>query len=184
MQPQAPQSHQQPPQSAPTPQYVEAPAPEVNRPESRFMVALFGREVISALIVGMVVGLIVWSLLWVFDRGVFSPLMCKVASDKCAHSITYALVASQILAAIAGLIALVRVRAFRPLLVVIFVTIALWNVSLIVQNQPQWLSALLTMLMYGLGYALFMVLARMRALVLAALTMLIVLILVRLSIML
>lgn len=179
MQPQQPQQLPQPPLQ-PSPQPVEQPVE--SSPQSRFMVSLGFREVIMSFFVGAVIGLVVWGLFYAFEHWVFSPLMCKVASEKCLQSTTYALVAAQLIAASAGLIALVRLRLFRPLLVIIFVTIALWNVSMMFGGLPLWLAAILTGIVYSLGYALFMVLARMRSLVLAALVMLIVLILVRLSI--
>ena len=148
---------------------------------SRYIVETGSREIIDALVVGAITGILVWALAWVFDHGVFTPLMCKAASSaKCAQSGEFALVTSQIVSAIIALVALVRMRAFRPLLVVLFVTVALWNVTNLFAAWPMWAMLVGAAVVYLLAYGLFTLLARMRSLVFTAILMVVCLLAIRL----
>ena len=74
---------------------------------------------------------------------------------------------------------LVRIRVYRPLLVVLAVVLALWGIQSIVVVLP-WYLALVGMVAVGaLSYSLFAWIARLRSFVLAAIVTVVIAVLVR-----
>ena len=138
------------------------------------------RDIIRAVIVGLVVGALAWGLAWLFTNYVFEPLLCRDGSAKCQSSDGYAAVSAQLVAAITGLIVLVRQLVFRPLLVVLAATIALWGSLVLVAALPWYAALITTALLYGLAYGLFMLLARLRSFALTVIVMTVIVVVVRL----
>lgn len=140
-------------------------------------------DIVRILLLGAGVGLLVWGLDWLLFHWIFSPLLCdSMLAGKCEQSSAFASIAAQIIAGIAALFVLVRMRAFRPLLIVLFVVVALWNVLAIFASWPWWATALGMMAVFGIAYSLFTTLARLRSLLFAVILMVICLVLVRLAI--
>ena len=139
------------------------------------------RDIAQTFIVGAVVGLLVWGLSVILHQYVFAPIMCHTSSAKCADSSGFSLVSAQIIAAITGLVALIRLRIYRPLLVVLAASLALWDALNVLPYDTEWMIALSSVIIFAIGYTLFMMLARIRSLVFAGIIMLIVLIAVRLA---
>ena len=77
---------------------------------------------------GIVVGLVVWGLSLLLDNYVYQLLLCRGEGGRCESSLQYAQITAIVLGALVGLFALVRLQVFRPLLVVIAATLALWGI--------------------------------------------------------
>lgn len=149
--------------------------------ESRHFVSYGRVEIIRTLIIGALVGIIVWGLAWLLNAWVFHPLMCSTdVVAKCNISSDYAAIAAQIIAAVVGLIALVRQRIFRPLLIVIAVTLTLWGM---IGDMSGWVwygALIASIVTYALAYAVYMLLARIRMLLLSVVAMVVLFVITRL----
>lgn len=157
-------------QTPPTP--VETDSPHVMNYTSR--------DIVRALLVGLIVGLLVWGLAWLFTNYVFESLLCRDGSNKCEMSGQYAAISAQLVAAVVGLIVLVRQLVFRPLLVVLAATVALWGSLTLVASLPWYAALLATAIFYALAYTLFMLLARLRSFIWALIALIVMVVVVRL----
>lgn len=161
----------------------QQPIQPIETPANRVLVEVRFIDIFRVFLIGVGSGLLIWALQWVLYHWLFSPLMCGSASiDKCDQSAPIAAILAQIVGGIAALIALVRLREFRPLLIVLFAVVTLWNVVAIFASWPIWATIIGMMIVYGLGYALFTILGRVRSLIIAVVLMLICLVITRLVI--
>lgn len=132
--------------------------------------------------VGAIVGLIVWLVASLLFKFVFSPVLCRpIAPSDCHLAPSYGLVAGLIIANIIGLIMLVRMRLYRPLLAVIAAAVALWPFAWLVTNLPWGWTLLAYTIVWALGYALFAWIARTKSFILAIVLTVIAVFLVRLA---
>ena len=116
-------------------------------------------------VTGLVIGIALYALYIVLDRYVFTPVLCGETgglAGRCEDKETYASVVSMLIAAVGGLFAMLRQRVYRPLFVVIFVTIALWGVLAVTTSLAWWLAALVLAVIVALGYTAFAWLALVR----------------------
>lgn len=142
-----------------------------NRP----LVAMTRNQFIQVIIAGMIVGLAAWGLTWLFDVYVYEAILCRDGAGKCEMAPQYALITASILAAAGGLFGLVRLQVFRPLLVVLAVTVSLWSLPLIASDTMPWyLAAVSSVVLFGLAYVLFAWIARMRSFILALVVMIVI----------
>lgn len=120
------------------------------------------RELIQIALLGAGVGVIVWVLTSLFDTYLYHAVLCQAtASDQCTSASTYASITGTIIAAFLGLMGLVRLRLFRPLLVVIAAMISLWGLNVLL-GDIQWYWALVISIgMYTLAYCAFAWIARL-----------------------
>lgn len=146
------------------------------------VVPMFGRELASVAVIGLAVGVITWVAMTLLERYVFAAVMCREnAAANCADAASYATIVAMILGAVAALIALVQARVYRPLLAVIAATAALWGFALALLGGVAWYWALLiTAILFGLTYALFAWVARIRSFVLAIVISLVLIVVIRL----
>ena len=157
-------------------------ADEVPVAESRYIVMFTWRGVIQTLIVGAVVGFLTWVLTMLLKNYVFGPLLCNNATAiRCSSAPIYAAGFAQVVAALAALFGLARVMAYRPLLGVLAATVALWNVVIPMTMSWKWYAALIACVtLYALAYGLFMLLARLKSMVLAVVVIIILIVTIRL----
>lgn len=136
---------------------------------------------IKVAIIGATLGLVSSGLAMIMYQFVFRTVLCRPQSiTECSQAPVYAGVVATIIGAIAGIIILARIRAYRPLLVVLASTIALWGV-LGWMDKMSWIWLLLSSaLLYGLVYSLFAWVARIREFVLASVISIVLVIIVRL----
>ncbi|PID32446.1 hypothetical protein CR970_00480 [Candidatus Saccharibacteria bacterium] len=127
-------------------------------------VPVYARDLVGVALAGMGIGLFVSVAYVMLRRFVFSAVMCRDgASINCGLAPDYAMSVALILGAIAGLIALVQLRVYRPLLVVLGAVISLWGLSVLVINLPWYWAMVLLALLFGAVYMLFMWIARIRS---------------------
>ena len=120
--------------------------------------------VVRIALIGLVLGAVAWLIALGLDKIAINPAFCspETAPSCVNYSPAIAGNIALVLTGIFGMVGLVRVGAYRPMLVVIAVAIVLWNVS-------GWLSGVVwyealgwSALMYMAAYATFAWLVRPR----------------------
>ena len=153
---------------------------EVTQGVSPF-ISMSRRDVIDTLLCGAGVGLFVGILYLLLNTFVFGAVLCRAqqAAD-CTQAPQYAMIVATVIGAIGGLVALARVRVYRPLFVVRFATISLWASNLLISSYAWYWVLFVLVGLYAVAYMLFAWLARIRSFVLAGIVSIVVLVLVRL----
>lgn len=132
------------------------------------IVSMPSRELISTVLVGIGVGLVVAIVAYLMHKFVFAVVLCRPQSAaECSQAPDYAVVVGMVIGAIAGVVSLARLRVYRPLLIVLAVTVALWGVSIVVNGLAWYWAFLVTALLFGLAYGLFAWVSRVRSFVMA-----------------
>jgi hypothetical protein len=116
---------------------------------------------VRVLIAGLIAGAIAGGLTLLFSIYVFKVTPCY--AETCGTGGQYAAILAGIVSATIGLFWLIRLQVFRPLLVVIAVTIALWGVSLSVLDWQWYYVVLISAGLHAVAYGLFAWLSRIRA---------------------
>ena len=140
------------------------------------------RDLITVAVTGAVVGLAGLALYYMLDKYVFEQIVCRAgaAVGRCQEKATYASEVAMILAGIGALFSLVQQRVYRSLLVVLAVTVGLWNIFLVIATLPWIVMLLFAVILFGLSYAAFTWIAQVKSLVLAVVVTIILVVLLRL----
>lgn len=140
-------------------------------------------EIINTFFAGFGVAIVVTGLAALLDRFVFNPLLCDGGSSgACENVDTYSMLVSMLLGALGGLITMTTLQVYRPLLVVLASTIALWGYNSMLMGMVWYWTLLISVVLFGLTYALFAWIARIRSFILAVIISLVMIVLVRLMI--
>ncbi len=138
-------------------------------------------DVIRAIISGMGVGLVTAGAMHLLNTFIFSAVLCRPQSvSDCAQAPTYAMIVAMVLGAIVGLVALARLRIYRPLLVVLAATIALWGLASVLSPLAWYWDIICSIVLFGLAYGLFAWLARIRNFIMSLVVTIVVVVIVRL----
>lgn len=139
------------------------------RPQTLVQVALFGAGL----------GLVSWLFTMLVRQIIFVPLFCgDPANSLCAGATGSAGVLALIVTAIIGLLGLVRLGVYRPL-VALAAAVTLWGIAVWTGNMVWYEAIAWTIVLYALTYVVFTWLVRPRAFGLAAGAVIIVVILSR-----
>ena len=126
---------------------------------------------------GFILGLIAWGLMAVISNYVIDPLFCRADSANfsvCAQGGSLASNVAVIFASGFGLLALVRLGIFRPLLVALASAITLWGLGTWVGGM-EWYAALLwSGILFALAYATYTWLSQIRSFVIALVAIIVV----------
>lgn len=127
-------------------------------------------DVGRVMVIGAIIGLAAVALYFVLSKYVFTPILCGqfAGGDRCDSTLQFANALALIFAGVAGLFALVRQRVFRPLLVVLLSTIALWQVIPAAVSLNGWLLAVFMAVLFALAYGLFTWIVQIRSFAVAA----------------
>ena len=148
-------------------------------PVSPFVSMSIG-ELLRTIVCGIGVGLVVAVALFLLNKFIFGAVLCRPQSmADCSQAPTYAMIVAMVLGAIGGLLALARMRLYRPLLVVLAATIALWGINSLVSGRVWYWAVLAVMVIFGLAYGLFAWIARIRNFVMALVVTIIAIVIVR-----
>lgn len=124
------------------------------------------REGIGVLVAGAVIGLAALAVYFLFEKYVFTPLFCGNAIDidqaRCEGKVYFASALAMVIAGLGGLFALVQQRVYRPLLVILLVTVGLWGVLPLMASGQWWVGALLSSLVFAISYLVFTWLVQLR----------------------
>lgn len=134
---------------------------QVEQPEQT--VAMSTRDLFGVLVLGGVVGLLIWGLGLALNRYVFDVFLCQNGpGGQCVHARDYAAGAAIIAGSVLALIGLMRLRVYRPLLIVLATAISLWGVVQLAWGMERYWGALVVLAMYLLAYGLYAWVARLR----------------------
>lgn len=108
--------------------------------------------VVRVALLGLGLGVIAWAVTFLLDRFIISSTFCPASAQNCVEGDVISGNIALILAAIAGMLGLVRLGVYRPMLVAIAVGVSLWNIggwlSGIVWYEGLGWSALIYMVVY------------------------------------
>lgn len=139
-------------------------------PQSLFQVALLGLSL----------GVIFWLLTLLIRQVVFIPLFCGDPSNSmCVGATGSAGVVALIITTIAGLLGLVRLGIYRPLLVALAVAVSLWGIAGWTANMYWFEAVAWTIVLFALSYVMFTWLVRLRSFVAAVIAVVVVTVLAR-----
>lgn len=117
---------------------------------------------VQVLLLGVGVGLAMWLLAFGIDHLITRALLCGAASTACGGSTAVAGNVSLVLVSIAGLLGLIRLGVYRPLLVVIAAVLVLWGLANVTFGMMWYESLAWTMLLTAVTYAALTWLVRPR----------------------
>jgi hypothetical protein len=144
------------------------------------VILMSGRQIIGTIIIGAVVGLLSWGLAQLLDAYVFKTIFChSMMTAECAQTPQYAAIGATILAAVAGIFALVKLQVFRPLLVGLGATVSLWGLMNVLSAMSWQMNVLLFAGLFAVAYLLFAWLARLRSFGLSVIAMVVIVVAVR-----
>lgn len=112
---------------------------------------------VRTIILGAITGLIFWLLMIIIGRYVIDPMACGQSFNAalCMDSAPLSGNIAAILAAVVGLISMVRIGAARPIIIAIASAALLWNLGTWIDGLF-WLEAVAwSVVLYAMVYALF-----------------------------
>lgn len=122
------------------------------------------QQIIRVVAMGAIVGLLFWGISLFLHSSLLSPVLCAEKSkDACVESLSVSSGIATIITAVIGLLGLVRIGVFRPLLVVIAISVVLWGLGVWLQPLVWYEAMSWAMLLYGIQFITFTWLARFRA---------------------
>ncbi len=147
--------------------------------ESTQLIDMSIRQTAQIVIVGLLMGLLAWGLTVLLQYVVLKAVLCGGVASGCSVGLA-ASIWGDVAAACVGLFALVRLRVFRPLLVVIAVTVSLWGLVGSIDALPWYGVGAAYAFLYALAYIVFAWVVRVRLFWLAVCLLLPVFVIVRL----
>ena len=120
-------------------------------------------DFITVVILGGLVGLVVWGLGILMNTYIFEGYFCaEEAGRQCESAENYAAVAAGIIASLVALAGLIRLRVYRPLLVLLASMISAWGIVQMSWNLTWFTGLLVAIVLYALAFGVFSWLARVR----------------------
>lgn len=142
------------------------------------------RELIGVIVSGAVIGIVVIGLYLLLNHFVFSAVLCRPqAPADCSQAPTYAMIVAQVIGVIAGIGILVRMRVYRPLLIVLATIATLWTLQSLIAPFAWWGALCIGAVLFGISYGLFAWVARIRSFILALVVTVVLVIVARIAFM-
>lgn len=115
------------------------------------------QKMLIAVLIGAVIGLISWGGGVLIAKFIIEPIFCATPDSVavCEARDLTAFNIALVMASFAGLLAMVRARIYRPLLISIATIISLWGAPSLVAGDPVATQMLWIVLMAALAYAFF-----------------------------
>lgn len=121
------------------------------------------QQVIQIALFGAVLGVAAWVLALLVRQVILVPLFCgDPASGACVSATGTATTIAGLLTGIIGLLGLVRLSVYRPLLIVLAAVIALWGIGAWTAQLPWYEALSWSVILYALTYLAFSWLVRPR----------------------
>ncbi len=135
-----------------------------NSDTSQTLIELRPQTIMQVALLGIGLGVLSWVLTLLIRQVIFVPLFCgDPANSLCVGATGGAGMIALIVTALAGLLGLVRLGVYRPLLVALAVAISLWGTSSWIGDMF-WLEAVAwSVALYLTAYVAFTWLVRPRA---------------------
>lgn len=112
---------------------------------------------------GALMGVLVWGLAALLERFVLRAVFCgDPSAAACVDITTYSGNIAAVIVAIVGVVTLVRLGVFRPLLIVLGAAISLWGLAAWLSGLSIFEQIIWSVLLYTLLYSLYAWIARIR----------------------
>lgn len=122
-----------------------------------------GRTAIRVAVVGVVLGVIAWGLTLFLERVVLGAVLCgDESSVQCANISAYAGNIAAVIVMIIGVVSLVKMSVYRPLLIALGTVVSLWGLAAWMKDLQYLESLAWTVLLYSVFYSLYAWIARIR----------------------
>lgn len=158
--------------------------PTSTEPHSSSLIPMSGRELITIILSGAAVGAAIIGLYLLLNHFVFSAVLCRPqAPADCSQAPSYAMIVAQIVGIIGGIGVLVRLRVYRPLLVVLASLVSLWTLQQLILPFPWYGALIVAAILFGISYGLFAWVARVRSFVLALVITVVLVVIARIAFM-
>ena len=146
------------------------------------LIELRWQTLVQVALFGAGLGLASWLLTMAVKQVIFVPLFCGDPTNAaCVGATGSAGVLALIVTGIIGLLGLVRLGVYRPLLVALAAAVSLWGVALWTGSM-QWYEAIAwSVLLYALVYAVYTWLVRPRTFAIALVLVIVVAVLSRVA---
>lgn len=155
---------------------------EIREEKPAPIITMLRSDVVGIFLLGAAAGFLVWALGIVLDRYVFDVYFCQGdVSSQCRSAKNYAAAMAGAVAAIGALLGLIRLRVYRPLLVVIAAVISTWGVVQLSWGLDWFIGLPVVCVFYALAYGVFSWLARIREFWITLLAMTLLVVAVRLA---
>ena len=153
----------------------------VERPQP--IISMLRTDFIGVLVLGGVAGVLIWLLGTVLNQFVFEAYLCQGAevARQCDNAKNYAVVIASLVGAVAALAGLIRLRVYRPLLVVIASLVSTWGVVQLSWGIQWFFGMFIVIALYALAFGVFSWIARIREFWITVLIMIILVVAVRLA---
>jgi len=155
---------------------------EDNRPQSiRLMYSIWRMTLIGGFL-----GSLYWLVTILVSRYIVDPIYCGTSFDAnvCSGSIGMSGDIATIIVATVGLGLLVRYAVVRPIIVAVASALALWSLSRWTEGLSWYEALLWSVILYGLSYVLFSWIGRYNRTIIVATSIMIVLIVLRITVLL
>lgn len=144
------------------------------------LIELHPNQLIQIAVLGAIVGVVTWLLSLFIGQLVLTPAMCSDNGGAGCAAVGVGSAIATVLGGLVGLMGLVRLSVYRPLLIVLAALVSLWGLGSWV-NGLAWFEAMSwSVLLYGFAYTAFAWLVRPRPFVPVVVIVLVVVLLVRL----
>ena len=144
------------------------------------LVWMTARDLFTAILVGMMTGVVTSGVGMLMNRFVFGAVLCRTETGgDCVNAPLYAAIVAMVIGAIFALVALARVRMFRPLLAVIASSIALWGFYVFTAPLDWYWELLAAAVIFGLVYGIFSWIARIRSFIMAVVVAIVIVVAIR-----
>lgn len=126
------------------------------------------QTMVQVALLGASLGIVSWILTQLIRQIVFVPLFCgDPASSMCVGATGSAGVIALIVTTIVGLLGLVRLGVYRPLLIALASAVSLWGIAIWVGNLLWFEAIAWSIVLFAVSYVVLTWLVRPRAFVLA-----------------
>lgn len=144
------------------------------------LIELAPQALLQVALLGAGLGILYWLLTLIIRQIVFVPLFCgDPTSSACVGATGSAGVIALIITSIAGLLGLVRLAIYRPLLVALAAAVSLWGLAAWTANM-YWFEAIAwTIVLFALCYVVFTWFVRPRSFPFALVLVIVTIVLIR-----
>ena len=144
------------------------------------LIEMSQRQVVQIVLLGLGLGVVAWVLSELVRRVILVPLFCgDPASGVCVNAPDFAANIALIIAAVAGLMGLVRLSVYRPLLIILAVLVSLWGLGAWTASLGWYESLAWFVILYALCYIAFAWLVRPQSFVPTVVSLVVAVILIR-----
>lgn len=140
------------------------------------------KKMLIAALIGAAAGLVTWLIGYLIAEFVINPVFCATPDSAAICEIrgTTSFNIALMLASFGGLLAMVRTRIFRPLLVAVAAAVTLWGLMGLIGQEAWYVQLVFTVLISALAYALFTWISQLKSFVIALIISIVVLVGLRL----